>query len=241
MRPPFVAGSSVSDSTRPRSQRTLWVIASLLAVLGFAMATQVGHDDARRYRGMRGVELVELLKSTDAANDRLGLQIAELSAKRDHLRQSTRQSEVAAEEARHRAEELAILAGSAGASGPGIRVQISDPHHRVSAALLLDAVEELRDAGAEAMVVNGTARVVAQTYFLDIPGGISVGGHAQEPPYVVEAIGDPQTMDEAMRFRGGLVDRVAGRGAIAKVSRSRLVTVTALADVKSAEYAQPTQ
>ena len=64
---------------------------------------------------MRGVELVELLKSTDAANDRLGLQIAELSAKRDHLRQSTEQSVEAAQEARRRAAQLAILAGSAAA------------------------------------------------------------------------------------------------------------------------------
>jgi uncharacterized protein YlxW (UPF0749 family) len=217
----------MSDHSAHRPRRAL-LIALLLAFLGFAIATQVGHDDIRRYRGMRGVELVELLKSTDAANDRLGLQIAELSAKRDHLRQSTRQSEAAAEEARHRAAQLAILAGSAGASGPGIKVQIDDPHHRISAALLLDAIEELRDAGAEAMVVNGTARVVAQTYFLDIPEGVSVGGHTQEPPYVVEAIGDPQTMAEAMRFRGGLVDRVEGRGASARVSRVDRVTITAL-------------
>jgi len=231
----------VPEHSDPRSRRALAIITALLALLGFAIATQVGHDDARRYRGMRGVELVELLKSTDAANDRLGVQIAELSAKRDHLRQSTQQSQVAAQEARRRAAQLAILAGSAGATGPGIKVRINDPRHRVSAALLLDAVEELRDAGAEAMVVNGTARVVAQTYFLDIPSGISAGGHTQVSPYIIEAIGDPQTMDEAMRFRGGLIDRVEGRGASVKVSRVRLVTITALADVKSAEYAQPTQ
>ncbi len=224
-----------------RRRRGALLIAALVALLGFAIGTQVGHDEERRYRGLRGVELVELLKSTDAANDRLELQIAELSAKRDHLRQSTEQSAVAAQEARRRAAQLAILAGSAGASGPGIKVKIDDPQRRVSAALLLDAVEELRDSGAEAMVVNGTARIVAQTYFLDTQDGISVGGHALEPPYVLEAIGDPQTMDEAMRFRGGLVDRVEGRDASAKVSRVQLVTITALADVKTAEYAQATQ
>lgn len=228
----------------PAVNRWRWgplVIAVLLGLLGFAAATQIGHDEERRYRGLRGVELVELLKSTDAANDRLELQINQLSAKRDHLRQSSEQSAVAAQEARRRAAQLAILAGSAGASGPGIKVQIDDPHRRVSSAVLLDAVEELRDAGAEAMVLNGTARIVAQTYFLDTPGGISVGGHSLESPYVLEAIGDPQTLAGAMRFRGGLVDSVEGRDASAKVARVRLVTITALADVKSAEYAQASQ
>jgi len=229
------------EHARSRWRKSALVITALVAALGFAIGTQVGHDEERRYRGLRGVELVELLKSTDAANDRLELQIADLSAKRDHLRQSTAQSAVAAQEARRRAAQLAILAGSAGASGPGIKVRIDDPKRGVSAALMLDAVEELRDAGAEAMVVNGVARIVAQTYFLDTQNGISVGGHALEPPYVLEAIGDPQTMDEAMRFRGGLVDRVNGRDASAKVSRVQLITITALADVKAAEYAQATQ
>lgn len=230
----------MSDQVSPsRSRRWSLAIAALLGLLGFGVTTQLGHDDASRYRGLRGVELVELLKSTEVANDRLGQQIADLTAKRDQLRQSTRRSETAVREARRRAAQLAILTGSAGASGPGISIRIDDPNQRVSAALLLDAVEELRDAGAEAIVVNGAARVVAQTYFLDTPGAISVGGRDLKPPYVIEAIGDPPTMDEAMRFRGGLVDRVESRGAKATVSRRDLVTITALADVKPSEYAQP--
>jgi uncharacterized protein YlxW (UPF0749 family) len=147
----------------------------------------------------------------------------------------------AAREAQHRAAQLAILAGSSGASGPGIAIRIADPGHRVSAALLLDAVQELRDAGAEAIVVNRTARVVAQTYFLDGPTSIDVGGRAVKPPFVIEAIGDPPTMMEAMRFRGGLIDRAKGRGARATVAVRQTLTITALADVKPAEYAQPTR
>lgn len=216
------------------------LVGVLLGALAFAVISQVGNTGDDRYSGLRGVELVELLKSTEVANDRLAQQIDELSAKRDRLKRTTRQSETAARESRRQEAQLAILAGSAGASGPGIAVRISDPDARVSASLLLDAVEELRDAGAEAIVVNGTARVVAQTYFLDGQGSISVGGHALKAPYVIEAIGDPQTMAEAMRFRGGLVDRVRGRGAKAEVAERDLVTITALADVKPPEYAQPT-
>ncbi len=160
--------------SRPTGMHLL--IAGLIGVLGFAMTTQFGQDDATDYTSVRGVELVELLKSIDAANERLGTQIDDLTQTRDELLSSTRRSEDAEEQARKRSEQLAILAGSAGATGPGVAVTIDDPDEAVSANQLLDAVQELRDAGAEAIAINGTARVVAQTYFLDDERAVVVGG-----------------------------------------------------------------
>jgi uncharacterized protein YlxW (UPF0749 family) len=216
------------------------LIGGLIAVLGFSMATQFVQDDATDYTSVRGVELVELLKSIDAANERLGTQIEDLTQTRDDLLSSSRRSEDAEEEARRRSDQLAILAGSAGATGPGVVVTIDDPDEAVSANQLLDAVQELRDAGAEAIAINGTARVVAQTYFLDNEGSVVVGGREVQRPFVIEAIGDPATMSEAVRFRGGLIDRVSNAGGKATVEERDKVTITALADVKGPEYARPT-
>ena len=120
------------------------VMAVLIGVLAFAMTTQIVQDDATDYTSVRGVELVELLKSIDAANERLATQIDDLTATRNDLLSSTRRSEDAEKEARKRAEQLAILAGSAGATGPGVEVTIDDPDEAVSANQLLDAVQELR-------------------------------------------------------------------------------------------------
>ena len=216
------------------------LIAGLVGVLAFAMTIQFGQDDATDYTSVRGVELVELLKSIDAANERLGTQIDDLTQTRDALLSSSRRSEDAEEQARERSEQLGILAGSAGATGPGVAVTIDDPDEAVSANQLLDAVQELRDSGAEAIAINGTARVVAQTYFLDDEGGIVVGGREVSRPFVIEAIGDPATMSEAVRFRGGLIDRVSNVGGKATVAERDKLTITALADVKGPEYARPT-
>jgi uncharacterized protein YlxW (UPF0749 family) len=215
-------------------------VAVLIGALAFAMTTQIAQDDATDYTSVRGVELVELLKSIDAANERLATQIDELTETRDDLLSSTRRTEGAEKEARERSEQLAILAGSAGASGPGVEVTIDDPDEAVSANHLLDAVQELRDAGAEAIVINGTARVVAQTYFLDDERAVVIGGREVQRPFVIEAIGDPDTMSEAVKFRGGLIDRVANVGGEATVVERDKVTITALADVDSPEYARPT-
>lgn len=214
-------------------------VALLIGMLAFAVTLQIREDETADYAGVRGDELVELLRSLDSANERLGTQITDLTETRNDLLSSTKRSARAQKQARERAEELGILAGTSGATGPGIELVISDPGKEIDASGLLDAIEELRDAGAEAIVVNGTARVVAQTYFLDDADAIRAGGREVERPFVIEAIGDPSTMAEAVRFRGGLIDRVASRGGRASVTEKDKVTITALADIKTPEYARP--
>lgn len=215
------------------------IVAVLIGALAFAITVQIRQDESRDYSNVRGGELVELLKSLDAANARLDSQIQDLTSTRAELLDSTKRSEQAEQEARIRASQLAILAGTAGATGPGITLTITDPDEQVDSAALLDAIEELRDAGAEAIVVNGVARVVAQTYLLDDGQSVRVGGREVKRPFVIEAIGDPATMAEAVRFRGGLMDRLETRGASARIREEERVTITALADVLTPEYAQP--
>ena len=216
------------------------VVALLIGALAFAITAQISGESSDDYSGVRGEELVELLKSLDTANERLSNQIDDLQTTRNGLLSSTRRSEQAEKQAKLRAEELAILAGTSGATGPGIELVINDPDQQIDASALLDAIEELRDAGAEAIVINGVARVVAQTYFLDDDNQIRVGGREIKRPYRVEAIGDAGDLAEAVRFRGGLIDRVANRGGSASVTEKDKVTITALADVKNPEYARPT-
>lgn len=215
------------------------VVAVLLAGLAFAMTVQFRHKDPADYSGVRKGDLVELLRSLDAANERITSQVTDLTTTRDDLLSSTRKSQEAEDQARKRTGDLGILAGSVGATGPGIEVTIDDPKNKVDAAAMVDAVEELRDSGAEAIVINGTARVVAQTYFLDDVDSIRVGGREIKRPFIIEAIGDPSTMAEAVRIRGGLADKVQTRDGTVTISTRDKITITALADVKRPEYAQP--
>ena len=73
---------------------------------------------------------------------------------------------------------------------------------------LLDAIEELRDAGAEAIQINNDVRVVASTDFVDDSPGVKIDGAKVTSPYVIEAIGDPHNLSEAANFPGGLVSEV---------------------------------
>jgi uncharacterized protein YlxW (UPF0749 family) len=215
------------------------VVAILVGGLAFAMIVQISDDDSDDYSRLRSEDRVELLKSLDTANERLNTQIDELTTTRNGLLNSTQRSEKAEKQAKLRADQLAILAGTSGAMGPGVEVVINDPDKDIDASALLDAVENLRDAGAEAIVVNGVARVVAQTYFLDIDDDIRVGGRELKRPYRIEAIGDASTLAGAVRFPGGLIDGISTLGGTATVTEKDKVTITALADVKTPEYARP--
>jgi len=216
------------------------VVGVIIAILAFTITVQWSQDDeSEDFSGVRGVELAELLKSLDATNARLTEQIDTLRATRNELRDSTRNSEEAQKAAVERANALAILAGTVGAEGEGIEITITAPAGAVTASVLLDAVQEMRDAGAEVIALNGVARIVAQTWFLDDDAGVRVSGRVLKPPYVLEVIGDPDTLADAVTFRGGLADRVESRGGDVTVERRRRIEVTAVADAPDPQYARP--
>ena len=79
-------------------------------------------------------------------------------------------------------------------TGPGIRITITEQTGPVDIDSVLDTVEELRSAGAEAMQFNGQVRVIAQTSLEDAVGGFSVDGTLVTSPYVIDVIGDPHTL-----------------------------------------------
>lgn len=228
-----------------RPGRAQVVVALLLALLGFAAAVQVSavRSDSP-YAGARRDDLVQLLESLAAARERVADQLTDLQATRDALQTSSAQRQVALVEAQRQLDTLRILSGSVGATGPGVRITIDDPEGTVGARTLLNAVEELRDAGAEAIEIDDEARVVAQSFFTDgaetTDGQLLVSGETVTAPYVLEAIGSPETLAEAAVFPGGLTEEVERLGGTVTVETPDVVVVSSLAPQADTEFAAPT-
>lgn len=226
---------------RPRLRGAQVVVALLLALLGFSTAVQLrSNADSDTYAGARRGDLVQLLDSLDTANQRAQSQILQLEATRRELLDSSTKTRVALEEARLEADTLAILSGAVGATGPGVRITVEDPTGQVGASVMLNVIEELRDAGAEALQINDQVRVVAQTFFADDGEAITVDGIQVSPPYVIDAIGDASTLAVATSFPGGLEDVVATVGGTVTVEPLDAVEVTALSVSRDPDYARPT-
>lgn len=215
------------------------LVALLLGLVAFAMTVQMRGTASDDFSNLRQGELVELLNSLDSASDRVNRQLQELTATRNDLLSSTEQSEAAERQAQKRADDLAILAGTVPAVGSGIVITIDDPDGAIDAAVLLDAVSELRDASAEAIQINDGIRVVAHTYFVDTQDGPVADGVVIASPITITAIGAPETMKSAMEFPGSVVERVEDRKAKITIVEREHVSVTAVASERPGQYAQP--
>jgi uncharacterized protein YlxW (UPF0749 family) len=230
----------LSALRRPGSRGQL-VAGLLLAILGFAAVTQVqanGKDDA--YIGARQGDLVQYINSLALASDRAETQITQLQATRDSLGNDTQARRTALARARKQADSLGILAGTVPAAGPGVRVTVEDKSTGVGTNQLIDGLQELRDAGAEVIELNDTVRVVAQTSLQDTTGGgVLVDGTRLRPPYVIDAIGDPQTLATALDFTGGFISEVKGVGGTVTVRRMQQVEITTVKKLQAPRYAEP--
>lgn len=226
---------------RPRRWGQQAVVGTLLALLGFAATTQIQLNSRdTNFSGQPRDNLVLLLDSLSAAADRAQVQLNQLERTRTDLLSDSQRRQAAVAEERQRLSVLQLLAGTVPAEGPGVTITITDPRGAVSAASLLDGVEELRDAGAEAIEVNDLARVVASTAFTERAGVITVDAMPLQAPYVIDAIGSSHTLGEAVVFPGGLADQISQLGGDVKVAEADQVQIDSLHPVKPPEYSQPT-
>ncbi len=233
---------SLRRALAPRRTKTQLLVGSLFVLLGFAIAVQVGANrDALDLGQTDESDLVRILDDVNQREDRLQAELRDLEALRARLASASDADQVALDEVRRRIETLSILAGTVPATGPGVVARLFDPADAVDAVLLLDTVQELRDAGAEAIQI-GDQRVVASTWFgnpaSDEPG-VLIDGTLEEPPYTITAIGDPRTLAGALQIPGGVVDRMRTLDGTAVVVERPSVDVTALHPVPRPQYARP--
>ena len=236
------AGRSLRDLgnalMRPSASQIL--LAAVLLVFGIGVGTQIttkAADDP--YATARRADLIQLLDTANTETSRLESEIEQLKSTRDKLQSGVDSAKVAQQEAQNRLDNLAILNGTVGATGPGVRVVIYDPAQKVTASTLLDAIEEFRDAGAEVIEINDSIRVVASTWFSSAGGSLVADNVAISLPIVIDVIGDGHALEEAARFRGGLVSQVQQLGGSVTITQQTNVTITAVRQLPQNHYARP--
>ncbi len=113
-------------------------------------------------------------------------------------------------------QETKFNAGLTEALGPGIQVTLTDSNRGplvggegmkqnilIHDSDLNSVVNELKACGSEAISVNGQ-RIVASTAIRCVGPVIHVNGVPSAPPFVVQAIGDPDGLFAGMNLPGGV-------------------------------------
>ncbi|OBH82293.1 hypothetical protein A5679_05845 [Mycobacterium scrofulaceum] len=227
-----------------RSRLAFGTLAVLLCLLlGIAIVTQVRQNESGdSLETARPADLLVLLDSLRQREATLNAEVNELQNTLNSLQASGNNDQAAIQAAQARLAALSILVGAVGATGPGVTITIDDPGPGVSPEVILDVINELRAAGAEAIEINDahqSVRVGVDTWVVGMPGSLTIDTKTLSPPYSILAIGDPPTLAAAMNIPGGAEDSIKRVGARMSVRQADRVDVTTLRQPKPHQYAQP--
>jgi uncharacterized protein YlxW (UPF0749 family) len=162
-----------------RSRMAFGTLAAMLCLLlGLAIVTQVRQTESGdSLETARPADLLVLLDSLRQREGTLNTEVNELQNTLNSLQASGNNDQAAIQSAQSRLAALSILVGAVGATGPGVTITIDDPGPGVSPEAMLDVINELRAAGAEAIEVNDahqSVRVGVDTWVVGAPGSLTI-------------------------------------------------------------------
>lgn len=136
-------------------------------------------------------------------------------------------------------KNLQMILGKTDVQGKGIIVTIkegNDSENKIDNENLLVIVNYLRDAGADAISINGQ-RIVNQTDFAEIrPGYIKVNSQRVTSPYEIKAIGDPDYLKSALIGTGGYQEELQAWGHSVEIEEKNKIEIPKYNGEMSTKY-----
>lgn len=222
----------------PRASRGQAVVAVMCALLGFAVVMQVRSTQQNDLSSLRQDDLVRLLDGVTRQADLLEQEAATLRAQQTELESGTDKKKAAQKAAESRASTQGILAGRLRAEGPGIDLTVYSPSGTVKASALFNILEELRNAGAEAVQL-GDRRLTASSFIVDTAGGVIVDGTVLTAPFVWKVIGNSHKLSSTLQIQGGALTAVRQLGGDSSLTENTKVTIDVTRAPSPPQYATP--
>lgn len=164
----------------------------------------------------RGPALVAELTNLKQENIKLQKDLAEVRSRYEEVIRKQNEGTLGASSLKTILDENKMLAGTIPARGPGVVVTLTDSPNRDLNDTRPDVVEnyvvhdsdirlvtnELFVAGAEAISINGQ-RLIANSTIRCVGPVVLVNSVQLAAPYVIKAIGSPETLQRALELPGG--------------------------------------
>lgn len=232
------SGIKITDKTRSDRLAAFILIFLMSIVIGFSYMAQT-HSRETSYESLSEDELVRLLDETNSQISKLTLQKESLAFQLESIRNSVNKQSEIERLAKEKAQVSGIASGRLAAYGPGIVATISQGNSKnIDAATMYTLINELRNAGAEAIEL-GTVRAVTSTYVVDTVDGIECDGTKISFPVTVKAIGDASALQNALQISGGVGSRLRVQfGATLNVSSSDNVEINSTHETGEYRYAK---
>lgn len=146
-------------------------------------------------------------------------------------------------------DKYKMAAGVVDVKGPGVVVTVDDPEPTeeyyddysfimLHSDLLLSLVNKMKDAGAEAISINGQ-RIIATTEISLAGDNVNINTVPTAPPYVIKAIGNPETIESTLTIRFGIIEQMKNYGLRINIEQKDNIEIPRYSGILKYRYAKP--
>ncbi|MGB3367365.1 MAG: DUF881 domain-containing protein [Acidaminobacteraceae bacterium] len=215
----------------------IW-IGLVCVVLGVAIAIQFKVVQRNYLLGVspnvKSTELIREVSKLKTDKDLLQDELADLEFKIKEIETSAADENVLIKRINDDLEKYKQFSGLTDVMGPGIEITIDNPPKEIGITYeiniiydyesLLNLINELNAAGAEAINVNGQ-RLTAISEIRIAGNNINVNSVPQSAPFTIKAIGDPDTLEGAIGQRFGIVNMIRDKGYLLEIKQYESLTI----------------
>ncbi|MEO5704714.1 MAG: DUF881 domain-containing protein [Candidatus Limnocylindrales bacterium] len=190
-------------NTTTRNNRL--TVAAVAGLLGILVVGQLrGQAGVPGLSSLTVTELTQLIANVTAGNDQLRDEVTDLTRQAAKLTEAGDRGETTVGELTADLARIRAWAGLTAVSGQGIAITVNG---RIAGVGIEELINELRNAGAEAIAVDGI-RIVAGVVVAGEPGALSVANSALGDSFEIRAIGSPQILTGTLTRTGGVIAQV---------------------------------
>ncbi|MCG0274719.1 MAG: DUF881 domain-containing protein [Thermosediminibacteraceae bacterium] len=194
-------------------------------------------------------ELTMELKTVIDEREKLRAELSELRKRLNEYESSAANISQVTEAMKRELEKARIAAGLVEGTGPGIVITLDDSNlpqqsgedpnlFLIHDEDILKVVNELFAAGAEAVSVNGQ-RIIATSEIRCVGPTIMINSVRMAPPFVIQAIGNPESLESSLRMRGGIIESLQVFGIQVNIKRQDKIIMPAYTGPIKFEYFKP--
>ena len=220
---PRAADQRAARGAAPARSNSRLAVAFVAGILGVLAIGQLrGQAGVPGLSGLSSTELTQLIANLNAGNDRLRDELGDLGRQEDKLIAARDRGQTVVGDLTSDLARIRAWAGLTAVTGQGISIVVTGP---IGGDGVEDILNELRNAGAEAIAVDGV-RVVRGTVVAGAPGALSVENAAIGDTFEIRAIGSPQILTGTLTRTGGVIAQVGATYPEANLTVTPLDAIT---------------
>lgn len=231
------------------------VMTALAVLIGLIISIQIRTTESSDIGGLIPVAkakgLEQELRELRAEKDAIMQEYLDMEERLAEIEKENLSEDALLQSATKDLEKYKISAGVVDVIGPGVIVTVDDPVPTednpgdgystimLRYDLLLSLVNKLKDAGAEAISINGQ-RIIATTEISLAGDNVNINTVPTAPPYTIKAIGNPDTLDSTLTIRYGIVETMRNTyGLQVEIIKQEELEIPRYSGVIKFRYAKP--